>query len=155
MKAMTLSGSRDLFAYQIGMLIIVMNEIDTMMVTAYGTIFDSKELASKTFIKKEMAGKIKSVLAFVKDKDDCRVKLGEILQEVEPLLTVRNALAHGAIALGGDTPSGITLFAFGHEMTFSPESLRDYVLKAMELSRAVSESLAMIKFFDFRKNNDN
>ncbi len=154
MITMTLSGNRDLFAYHIGMLIIVMNEIDTMMVTSYRTVFDSKELASKNFIKKEMAGKIKSVRAFVKDKDEHRMKLGEVLQEIEPMLAVRNALAHGAIAIGGDTPSGVTLFAFGHELAFSPEYLREYVLKAMSHSVAVRDSLAMITFYDLAKDKE-
>ncbi|EPG2747240.1 TPA: hypothetical protein L7053_005043 [Klebsiella pneumoniae] len=154
METMTLSRSRDLFAYHIGMLIIVMNEIDMMMVTAYQTIFDSQERASKTFVKKEMAGKIKSVLAFVKDKDECRMRLGEILQELVPMLSVRNALAHGGIGLGGDTPSGLTLIALGHELTFTPESLREYVIKAIDLSQSVSISIAMITFFDLKKNKN-
>lgn len=148
MKTTTLGGIRNTFAYPIGMFIIVMNEIDTMMVTAHQTIFGKGVSPSKSFIKDKMAGKIKKVQAFVKDKDPNRMRLGEVLQEVNSILWIRNALAHGFICMGGEAPSHLTLIAFGHEESFTPESLTEHVQKAMNLSHAVSETLAMITFYD-------
>lgn len=145
---------RNAFAYPIGMLIIVMNEIDTMMVTNHRVIFGKGELASKSFTNKTMSDKIKSVTTFVEDKDPNRRHLGKILHAVSEMVWIRNALAHGFICGGGDSPSYITLVAFGHKEKFSPESLIEHVQKAMDLSRAVEKALGMITFYDSAKERE-
>lgn len=148
MKSVSLGEQRDSFAYYIGMYIIVINEIDTMLITGHRNIFGSGELASKTYIKKTMADRIKTVLTFVKDKDPNRQHLGELLEEVQSILWIRNALAHGFICGGGEAPSYLTLMAFGHKETFSPDSLKMQIQKTMDLSRSISKALAMICFYD-------
>lgn len=148
MKEMTLSGQRNAFAYPMGMFLIVMNEIDTMMITCYSRIFGNGELASKTFMKKTMSDRIKAISLFVKDKDPNRELLGKVLGEVDSILWIRNALAHGFICGGGDAPSYLTLVAFGHKESFSPEDLIKHVNKAMALSRSANDAIAMITFYD-------
>ena len=148
MKSMNLGERRNSFAYYIGMYIIVMNEIDTMLITDHRYIFGKGELASKSYMKKSMAERIQSVLHFVKDKDPNRQYLAKILEEVQAILWIRNALAHGFICGGGEAPSYLTLIAFGHKEDFSPESLREQVENAMRLSKLVNEALAKILFYD-------
>ncbi|MEI7411075.1 hypothetical protein [Pectobacterium aroidearum] len=154
MKSITLGEQRNSFAYYIGMYIIVINEIDTRLIINHRNIFGNGELASKSYMKKTMAGRIKSVLNFVKDKDPNRQHLGRILEEVQSILWIRNALAHGFICGGGEAPSYLTLMAFGHEENFSPESLKVQVQKTIDLSRSTGEALLNIIFYDMAIERD-
>ncbi|MDY4387880.1 hypothetical protein [Pectobacterium aroidearum] len=149
MKSISLGEQRNLFAYRIGMFILVMNEIDMTLVAAYRTIYGVEKPASKTFIDKTMAERIKSVLKFVEGKDPNRKKLGEALIEVQSMLWIRNAIAHGFICGGGDAPSYLNLITFNQRGEFSPESLIEHIDKIMKLGREVNVALAMISSYDF------
>lgn len=149
------SGSdRNIWAHELGWLIISMNEIDWLISTAYSTLFggvwDEKWLAKTAAERRDiLLGEMSKA-----PKSPALERLVRLIDRVGPLMETRNHIAHGELGVVGapvSAPqgSGFVMFRYHKKSKqfceISLVELREEVAEAKALSNDFSEFAALCK----------
>lgn len=137
---------KNVWAFYIGHLIIAMNEIDFMMYRFHSDIFGKE--ASKTFAKKTLSEKLKSISKGLSEDDPLHKAMKDLIEKTLELCDIRNLVAHRPFALDlsspikpGDEPKLIPIAPF----KFTEDQIKVETQNCIKLSDAISRCIAQIQ----------